>query len=309
MEDKYDILSRMTGIHRNKVKKSIEDIFNDEQKSLSEQLSELIAKATTADQKSPDRYAYSRRMIPSIPYQSVMGPPGLYEMRNQKKPVEPSNASTPQQTINNDAQNNAIRNLSVLTGTIPIKTEPPSEDADGPMRDDIAEVDNYNRAAASALYGRNSAAAAAGKPPVNQVVLGQPYEMTAPNIAEEEEKPPGVDDTDDTQTRKKMLSALYGAHTALGWNPETINEYNNDPHNPKWNQYTTYRPHSSDDESGRGGPPLSIRESDNRVEQYLDNNSGAKKYNPVTGQWERVQRSMFPATFKKSFFFLNSSEE
>ncbi|NBV37339.1 MAG: hypothetical protein EBR94_08750 [Bacteroidetes bacterium] len=116
-----------------------------------------------------------------------------------------------------------------------------------------------------------------------------------------------VDDTDDTEAVSRMNSPRYSMYTALGWNPEMITEYLADPQNPKWNNYTTSKPPEAD--SAKGGPDPNVAAANARAAEYLQDNFGPKRYNPATGQWEPVKKSVFPSTFKKSFFFLNALEK
>lgn len=279
MEKEYDILARMTGFDS----RSIERKVSGHNQNLSDSLLGILAKAT---------------MQSSRP------------MNSNTMNFRPQNENIP-----NDNPNTSSQDIVIKEGSgIPKQDESithanygrDSADsaAGGPERRALE-----NQAAAAAMYGRNSSEQAKGpqgKPFVASAVATMSDDPRPSNIEEEERINPTIDDTDDTEARNRINSARQSIYTALGWDPEVIKEYHADPQNPKWNQYTTREPYGS--EPAVGGPEPSVAAADARAADYLNNNSGGKKYNPVTGQWEPVRRSMFPSTFKKSFFFLNTLE-
>lgn len=313
MQNQYDILAAMTGFNRKDVKKIVHKSFMPTKKTVSEELLLLLVKAVTINpSKATENVAKKPKVIlgneiPIIPFESN------HNAQKNSQQFD-TNSSQYTQSINSSPQDNAIRYLTEGPKTTPDIAQTHANygknsadsAAGGPERRALA-----NQAAAAAAYGQNSseqAKGSSGKQFVASTVATTEDEPIPANIQEEEQINPTIDETDDTETRNKMNSAKWSMYTALGWDPDVIKEYRADPHNPKWwNQYTTKKPYGS--EPAVGGPQLSVDAADARSADYLNNNFGPKRYNPVTGQWEPVKRSMFPSTFKKSFFFLNTLEQ
>jgi hypothetical protein len=311
MENQYDILAAMTGFNRKDVKKIVHKSFMSTEKTVSEELLLLLVKAVTINPlKTAENVAKKPKIISGNEI-SIIPPESNFNAQKNSQQFD-TNPSQYTQSINSSPQDNAIRYLTEGPKTTPdiaqthanYGRDSADSAAGGPERRALA-----NQAAAAAVYGQNSSEQAKGsngKPFVASNVATMEDEPIPANIQEEEQINPTIDETDDTETRNKMHSAQHSIYTALGWDPDAIKEYRADPNNPKWNQYTTRKPYGS--ETAVGGPEPSVAEADARAADYLNNNSGGKKYNPVTGQWEPVRRSMFPSTFKKSFFFLNTLE-
>lgn len=307
MKNQYDILAAMTGFNAKDIKKNVHKSFMSTEKTISEELLLLLIKAITINPlKAPENTAkkpkvISENEIPIIPFES-----------NPNAQID-TNPSQYTQSINSSPQDNAIRYLTEGPKPTPDIAQTHANygensadsAAGGPERRALA-----NQAAAAAAYGQNSseqAKGSSGKPFVASNVVTKEDDPIEANIQEEEQINPTIDETDDTETRNKMNSTKWATHTVLGWDPDVIKEYRADPSNPKWNQYTTKKPYGS--EPAVGGPQLSVAGADAQAADYLNNNFGPKRYNPVTGQWEPVKKSMFPSTFKKSFFFLNTLEQ
>ena len=312
MENQYDILAAMTGFNRKDVKKIVHKSFMSTEKTVSEELLLLLVKAVTINPSKATENVTKKPKVISGNEIPIM-PPDIDSGAQKNNQQFNTNPSQYNQLINSAPQDNAIRYLTEGPKTTPDIAQTHADygknsadsAAGGPERRALA-----NQAAAAAVYGQNSseqAKGSSGKPFVASYVATTEDEPIPANILEEEQINPTIDETDDTETRNKMNSARWSIHTALGWDPDAIKEFHADPHNPKWGQYTTKKPYGS--EPAVGGPQLSAAEADARSAEYLNNNFGPKRYNPVTNQWEPVKRSMFPSTFKKSFFFLNTLEQ
>jgi len=311
MENQYDILAAMTGFNRKDVKKIVHKSFMSTEKTVSEELLLLLVKAVTINPlKAAENVAKKPKIISGneIP---IIPPESNFNAQKNSQQFD-TNPSQYTQSINSLPQDNAIRYLTEGPKTTPdiaqthanYGRDSADSAAGGPERRALA-----NQAAAAAVYGQNSseqAKGSKGKPFVASNVVTTEDDPYPANIVEEEQINPTIDDTDDTESRNRINSAQHSMYTALGWDPEVIKEYHADPNNPKWNQYTTKKPYGS--EPAVGGPEVSAAEADARAADYLNNNFSPKRYNSVTGQWEPVRRSMFPSTFKKSFFFLNTLE-
>lgn len=280
MENQYNILARMTGFDSQSIEKKI----SGSTQNISEMLFAVLVKATRPF--SPVNYNTMnfRPQNENIPNDS----PNTF---SQDIVIKEGGAGTPKQDTAQTHANYGKYSADSAAG--------------GPERRALE-----NQAAAAAMYGRNSseqAKGSKGKPFVASNVATMNDDPIPANIQEEEQINPTIDETDDTEARNRINSATHSVYTALGWDPEVIKEYHADPQNPKWNQYTTKKPYGS--KPATGGPELSIAQADARAAEYLSDNSGGKKYNPVTGKWEPVKKSIFPSTFKKSFFFLNTLEQ